>query len=247
VLAASVCGTSHLKTGVPCQDACHHTILPDGTLVLAVADGAGSAQLAEVGASVAVRSAVEAVAARWGDMPDSCDADAWRVGLTEALHTTQEALAAEARSQDANLRDLASTLLLTVATADCIATLHLGDGAAVLQDMGDRCLALTTPQIGEYLNETSVITDPDAHDHARIAVHPGPVQYLCLLSDGLQMLALSMPQGTPHAPFFTPLFQFIDQMKDEATTQEQLTAFLTSPRITERTDDDVTLCLAVRG
>ena len=51
-LGASVRGTSHEKTGQPCQDAHCLELLPDGSLVAAVADGAGSAALGEVGAGV---------------------------------------------------------------------------------------------------------------------------------------------------------------------------------------------------
>src|SRR4051812_42017284 len=54
---ASVIGTSHTKMGIPCQDRSDCTILEsaDGTsvLVAVVADGAGSAERAEVGASLA--------------------------------------------------------------------------------------------------------------------------------------------------------------------------------------------------
>ncbi|MBC8229713.1 SUMF1/EgtB/PvdO family nonheme iron enzyme [bacterium] len=58
VLGASVRGTSHTKSGQPCQDAHAWVKLPDGTLVAAVSDGAGSAALAEVGADSAVKAAV---------------------------------------------------------------------------------------------------------------------------------------------------------------------------------------------
>ena len=50
--AASVRGTSHEKTGQPCQDAHRWEILPGAILVAAVADGAGSASLGDMGAQV---------------------------------------------------------------------------------------------------------------------------------------------------------------------------------------------------
>lgn len=52
--AVSVIGTSHQRTGEPCQDASLCTMRNDGTLICAVSDGAGSAQYAEVGARIAV-------------------------------------------------------------------------------------------------------------------------------------------------------------------------------------------------
>jgi hypothetical protein len=70
---------------------------------------------------------------------------------------------------------------------------------------------------------------------------------LALFSDGLQMLALKMPPGTPHPPFFAPLMRFVAQTRDRATAEEHLRGFLQSPRIAERADDDLTLVLAVRA
>jgi len=53
-LPASVRG-NHEKVGQLCQDAHHWEKLPEGVLVAAVADGAGSATLGKVGAIVALK------------------------------------------------------------------------------------------------------------------------------------------------------------------------------------------------
>src|SRR4051812_13925070 len=64
-ILASVPGTSHDKTGTPCQDASACEIVGDteqaSCLVAVVADGAGSARLAEVGSSLACKSLVAIV------------------------------------------------------------------------------------------------------------------------------------------------------------------------------------------
>ena len=54
VVGVSVVGTSHLDRAVPCQDAHRYQVLSGGELLVAVADGAGSAARAEAGASRAV-------------------------------------------------------------------------------------------------------------------------------------------------------------------------------------------------
>ena len=61
VISVSVAGKSHEKRGQLCQDAHHWQILPEGILVAAVADGAGSSNLGDVGAKIAVGVAVEAI------------------------------------------------------------------------------------------------------------------------------------------------------------------------------------------
>ena len=53
IIGASVAGTSHLKQGKTCDDAHAHWQDEDGSLLLVVADGAGSARYAEKGARVA--------------------------------------------------------------------------------------------------------------------------------------------------------------------------------------------------
>ncbi len=62
VVGASVAGTGHVRSGLPCQDAHAFRVLPDGTLVAAVADGAGSAARAAEAAAAAVAHAVAAIA-----------------------------------------------------------------------------------------------------------------------------------------------------------------------------------------
>ena len=64
VAAASVQGTSHIKRAQPCQDACYWVILDDNVLIAAVADGAGSVSLSDVGSNLAVQTAVEEIEVR---------------------------------------------------------------------------------------------------------------------------------------------------------------------------------------
>ncbi|MGB3559461.1 MAG: protein phosphatase 2C domain-containing protein, partial [Geitlerinemataceae cyanobacterium] len=74
VVAASVCGTSHQKRSQPCQDAHCWQITPEGVLVAAVADGAGSAAFGEVGAQKAVRTAVDRLyQADWHSLRETFD------------------------------------------------------------------------------------------------------------------------------------------------------------------------------
>ncbi len=66
------------------------------------------------------------------------------------------------------------------------------------------------------------------------------------MSDGLQMLALKMPQGEPHPAFFAPLLQLLDASDAADGAEQQLQRFLQSPPVTQRAEDDLTLVLAVR-
>ncbi len=246
VVAASVRGSSHEKTGQPCQDAHSWRVLSDGVLVAAVADGAGSAPLAEVGAITAARAAVEAICEAVGDACRPQTEDAWHALLIGALRAARAAVEAAAEQHGALPRDLATTLILTVATPTEVAAAQVGDGATVIGTDDGTLFALTAPECGEYINETTFLIAPEALEKAQVAIRKGRAAQLAVLSDGLQRLALNMPAGSPHAPFFAPLFRFAEATTDATGAAEQLTAFLRSPRLTARADDDLTLLLASR-
>ncbi|MFB2922241.1 PP2C family serine/threonine-protein phosphatase [Aerosakkonema funiforme] len=243
VVAASVAGTSHEKTGKPCQDAHAWKILPEGVLVAAVADGAGSAAMAEVGADVAVGAAVEAIENSLSSQLFPQNDTEWKLLITNALISARTAVEIEATIQKVMVRDLASTLIVVVATPELVAAVQVGDGAAVVADEGE-IIALTLPSTGEYINETTFLISPDAVEKAQVTVWHGKAAQLGILTDGLQMLALKMPEGTPHKPFFSPLFRFVAEVTDETAAKQELVEFLHSPRVTQRADDDLTILLA---
>lgn len=250
VVAASVRGTSHEKVGQLCQDAHQWEKLLENVLVAAVADGAGSATLGKVGAIVASQTAVETIRASVGArtsgslQPLPEDEQELQLLLTNALEAAKAAVEAEAIACSMTARDLATTLILVVATPELIAAAQVGDGVAVASDREGHIVALTEPQRGEYINETIFLVSPNALDAVKVNLWRGATANIAVLSDGLQMLALEMANGKPHAPFFSPLFNFMAGVTDEAEAKEQLVTFLRSPRILERTDDDLTLLLA---
>lgn len=247
VVAASVRGTSHEKVGQLCQDAHHWQKLAEGVLVAAVGDGAGSATLGKVGAIVATQTAVETIVeaiCRESTLQLPEEKPEWQLLLTKALEAAKTAVEAEAVVCKMKARDLATTLIIVVATPKLIAAVQIGDGLAVACDRQGNMIALTAPQHGEYINETTFLVSPNALNTAQVTLWRGSTSNIAVLSDGLQMLALDMGQGKPHEPFFSPLFHFMAEVKDENEAKDQLGAFLRSPRITERTDDDLTLLLA---
>jgi hypothetical protein len=241
VSATSVCGSSHEKLGIPCQDASFWMTQENNILIAAVADGAGSASHSDIGAQIAVQTAVQTLCAK-PNLENQLHTDTFEPILTHALKTALKAIKKEAKTQGIKPRELASTLITLIATPHLVATAQIGDGAAIAQTQKGELIALTTPDSGEYINQTTFLISPNAIQTAQINLWQGSPTHIALFSDGLQMLALQMPYGKPHTPFFSPLFQFI--AKAGTTAQTQLTSFLQSPRVRERTDDDLTLLLA---
>ena len=216
----------------------------EGILTAAVADGAGSAILAEVGASLAAQAAVAAVRDASADGQTQVSEEDWPSILAGALEAARAAVESEADRREVPSRDLACTLIVLVAMPKIAAAAHIGDGAAVVADDAGNLVPITLPQNGEYANETTFLTSPAALERASVTLWRGTATRVAAFSDGLQRLSLRLPAGTPHAPFFSPLFRFIAEMPDEAVAQAQLAAFLGSGRVRARADDDLTLLLA---
>ena len=242
-------GGSHTKTGDPCQDAHRWRVLPCGTLVIAIADGAGTAALAEIGAKMAVTAALEAVCGSLGAAVRDDDTDEeWRAMLVGGLNAALELLKIEASTRQAALRDFACTLAVAVARPGrMIAAIQIGDGAVVAQEDGGETFAVTRPAPSEYLNETTFLISPAAIDGASFTLWRGNLSRIAALTDGLQMLALRMPGGDPHQGFFEPLFRFVAATGSPVESETALRAFLDSSRVRERADDDLTLFLAACG
>jgi hypothetical protein len=244
VVGASTSGTSHLRQGLPCQDA-HYWVQSGKLLIAAVADGAGSAPLAEVGSQLAVKTAMDFLLAQ--SQGNTKAENAWEDWLLSAFEAARTALKDEAEKRSADLSDLATTLIVAVASPDFVAMAQIGDGTVVVGDHSGQITSLSAPSQAEYLNETTFLTAPAALFQTQFRIWNHPPRYLALLTDGLQMLALKMPTGEAHPPFFTPLFRFVETVEDKDTAQTQLLAFLGGERVTQRTDDDLTLLLAAFG
>ena len=245
IAAASVQGTGHQRTGQPCQDSHGWTITLRGTLICAVADGAGSASHSDIGSRVVVEAAIAAAASADEAAHPALDAE-WTDLLRAGVANARERLAHEARSRGIDEREFATTLVLVVATSDLIGVAQLGDGAAVF-DQGDGIpvSALPTPR-SEYLNETVFLTAPNALDVVQYRIRRGPIRALGAMTDGLQLLALNLLDGAPHRPFFAPLFGFVAESTGPDEAGRELTDFLCGPRVSARAEDDLTILLAVR-
>jgi hypothetical protein len=246
VVGAAVTGESHLKTGLPCQDYQASLLLPSGegqTLLIALADGAGSAEYSDLGARLAVEAALQVLQDSL-TASDSTHLD-FESSMRSAFESAQQALFEASEGDEIPARSLATTLTCVAAVDGFLTVGQLGDGSVVVQTGEDELVAVTQPQRGEYANETFFLVQEDALDHLQVQVLHYPVHGLAVLSDGLMRLALQMPANLPHLPFFKPLFSFTASVKDPEAAAEQLASFLSSERVSARTDDDKSLVLAI--
>jgi hypothetical protein len=251
------------------EDAFGYDRLPDGTILLAVADGAGSAAHAKKGAHCVIQTAIASARSMIIQPSQPTDECFYHNVLTKVLQTVRTALETLvhdstdvhecipspleephvqlAEQPQLPLHEFATTLLLALVTPTWLAVLQVGDGAIVVKEADETIKTITRPDFKEYINECSFITDSDYQDCAQYSLLPlKDVQGIAMFTDGIQMLALELATNSAYAPFFAPLFSFALQgEKDEMELARELHDFLTSKRVCERTEDDKTLLLAV--
>lgn len=243
VTSCSVQGSSHIKSDLPCQDYSEWQSPKGEVLIAAVADGAGSASESLRGAGIACKTAI-ALLEQSPERLDGLSEDGCKELISKAFAAARSALVNEADIAKLPLRELACTLILLIATRSWAIAGQVGDGAALVMDETGQMQNLTRPAETEYLNQTTFLTAEDALQALQVETYSGAVQSVAMFTDGLQMLALKMPDAKPHTPFFTPLFKFLNSEADDVVRMEQVQKFLASPRITQRADDDLTLLLA---
>lgn len=241
MIARSATGTSHLKQQIPCQDYGSCKVL-DRAIIGAVADGAGSATYADVGAKLAVDTVLECLTkGNFSELPP--DGEEARELFTQVVNKVVATLEAQAISKGYAIAELACTLLAFVATPTWVAAMQIGDGFIVLRCQNEQPQLLFSPDKGEYINETTFVTSATALAGMKVDVRSQQPEFICAATDGLERVAIRMSDWTPFNPFFQPLEQYLREASDLEQEDEYLIRFLDSDRLNARTDDDKTLLL----
>lgn len=244
--AARQRGTSHERTGTRLQDAyyCASIRAQPQFLVAVTSDGAGTAPFGGQGASIVCRTfstRARAYLSEHKSFPADATIQAW---LADARSMIGEAAA----WRGVTPRDFAATLLFLVSDGASTLVAHVGDGAAVaLEKDSAKWIALTWPETGEYASTTFFVTDVPSPS-LRISRHDVSVSGLALFTDGLERLALQLAAREPFAPFLNSIIAPVAAsplLERDSALSAMLQAYLRSPAITARTDDDTTIVLAV--
>jgi len=251
-IARSSVGTSHLKQQIPCQDHGGGKIIKD-VVVGAVADGAGSAKCADVGAKLAVKTVLSYLTGieawlqkrkrfwHWNHQPLS-EEQAKKL-FAKTVKKVIAALQKQAASHGYSVNDFACTLLVVIATPTWVAAMQIGDGFIVVRRQQEEHQLLFPPDKGEYINETTFVTSENALELMQVCVQSGEQEFICAATDGLERVAIRMSDWTPFIPFFQSLEDYLQEKSDPEQEDEYLTRFLDSERLNARTDDDKTLLL----
>lgn len=262
---ASVLGNSHIKEGLPCQDA-HFIHENESNIIAVVCDGAGSCPHSEIGAewvSNFIGTQLAYVAKTEQFIENQKDTD-WKVLVYDLIKTTQLALAAFAESEKYDYKDLSCTVIAAIVTPEKLLTFHIGDGRGGYMDADGDWKSFMTPFHGAEANETVFVTS-SIWENPEIYIETNSIQAsihaFCLLSDGCEKASFlcnlydevtekySDP-NLPFPPFFNPNIAALKSLSESNTPQDDVNTlwetFLTNgnTKLSYETDDK-TLVLGV--
>lgn len=238
-------GTSHVRDDLECQDTSRCIAVgPDKrVLVAVVSDGAGSAPHSKRGSVVTCRTISEGARqhfAKTAEPPTDEDIWSW-------IDQVRDRIALAAAAIESTPREFAATLVAVIAMDAETLILHIGDGAAACNTDG-QWVVPSWPEHGEYASTTFFVTD-DPAANLRIVRLPYSVSGTAVFSDGIERQVLDFAAETASARLFDRFANTVRTAGVLGNNMELnvgLKAFLDSPKINDRTDDDKSLIVAVR-
>lgn len=244
IFGASVTGKSHIQFNTPCQDANAFDILPSGECIIAIADGLGSAKRSDIGAKIAVKTAIETGKSIITEKKD--ENINYEKVLKEIVTSSRDALEVQAIKEKCNLRDLACTLIIVLFSEDNIFVAHIGDGAVVAKIEGESIL-ISEPEETEYINEVVPLTSKKWDESLRITSKISNIECVAVFTDGCQWSSLLKTQNVwqPYERFFSPLFEYAQELEHLEQGESEIKDLLSSKKLSETSEDDKTLLILV--
>ncbi len=244
----SVTGSSHTQTNRPCEDAISFGIVDisktNQVLVCCISDGAGSAKHAAAASAYVTSKTIDILTEKLLAEPIISEEDIYLIA--EELY---EGLTLMAQDLQDPVYEFSCTWLGAIIYENRAIFFQVGDGVVIRSDKTGYYSHIWWPDNGEYQNSTCFLIDDKHLGNLRITVIDEQINEIALLTDGLQLLALSVENQNVHQPFFTALYKVLRMADDEeklSTLNTRLAEYLDSSMINNRTDDDKTLFLATR-
>lgn len=143
----SLRGKRHMKTGLPCQDACETCVTPDGFTVMAVADGVGSSAQSDQASKIAVHAVCDFFKEYASPFADEED-------MRCALYASMSYALAQVEQEKAK-QDIPFSFETTLEIA-----VLAEDGRLFYAHAGDGGIWAVTGELGVYL-QTERMRDPE--------------------------------------------------------------------------------------
>lgn len=213
-----------------------------GWIVVALADGAGSAENAREGAQISAITTIEAVKYNHKEIYAMNDDLAIKFILTEVI----ERLGQAAKEKQQPLKSFASTLLFIVIVKDRFLLGQLGDGRiAVLKSQADQWDSAFSPVKGEFHNETIFTVSSNAQQLIKSREEPvDDIMGCVLMSDGAEESLFERETGKFSAAIDT-FYVWLTGKNGRKQIKRALSQALQGP-MKEKTFDDLSVAIMVK-
>ncbi len=234
---ASVQGTMHKVTGLPCQD--FNTFLIHKDFVfLAIADGAGTSKLGHLGAQFAGNTFLQLCVKKF--VEQNCPPEKMQSTLADLIDHLHHLLIEHAHQINSPIKDLATTFSGCIATPHHLIAAQIGDGFLVAKNHETFDLLLWEDN-KEFINETHFLTEKNYVAHFTTAHN---CSFIALGTDGISNIAVDPRERQGFKGFFQPFKEYLESMPFHDHIHSELKSFLASDRLNSKTDDDKTLLVA---
>lgn len=233
-------GRSHIDKGIPCQDKIGMRS-SNGTYVICLSDGAGSARLSHFGAECVVEYGINLFASSFDDVFRMDDGDKAKTVILEAII---DGIKEKSKELSCDLKDLAATLLVVAVQEDKYIIVHIGDGVIGYFENGEIKVA-SAPSNGEFSNETFFVTSSDAASYMK--VFKGSIKNIegfVIMSDGTEQSLYNKNNKSLGKAVIKLLKHNV--MLNETAMEEQLQQTFQN-LIVPKTHDDCSIVLLSRG
>lgn len=249
----SIQGYAHLMEGSPCQDAYRQAAV-GSSLLLAVADGAGSRPRSAEGAALLVTLAVDELTAMLKALGDASSGQVLKKGLGHAYAQIRGKFLRQASflAGEGRAGDFAATLIAAVVSDGGIGIIQVGDGFVVVRTVSrqgqTRHHLLSQPTVvGQYSNETIFVSSAAA-EVPEIWYAPDPgITGVLLSTDGLMRAALAYDGGHPVDVNEDFVHRVLGHLDDDGGDPRKVVRTMLSDGVVNLTGDDLTLLAAVRA
>lgn len=246
-VGASVIGSGHISSGLPCQDNNGYCDLGNRWGISVVSDGAGSAKHSNVGSKIVVDQALDyfkkVVEERhWIENKVLPNDEEWNEVSFKTLQAIKGALALYARKNRIELDSLNATIIVVIHSPFGLLSCHIGDGRAGYKGSDGTWRPLFTPHKGEECNQTMFLpSDYWEKPYARLygvripeaVVIRDAVQAYTLMSDGCESATWEcnlfdagkqrfFDPNRPYSAFFDPNVALIRKFSDENADPKQI-------------------------
>ncbi len=199
-------GTRHIAHNKSCEDYVFRFVAPDGVTCIALSDGAGSYQYAEIGSQITAQTAATFIAKKFNRLfPLDTDTIADYV-----LHEVLIPLKNAATEKTVDILQFSATLLCVAIHPDGrYLVVHVGDGAIVGLNSNAECEGISIYEHDGPVNLSTFVTVPGTD----VVVKKGNGGYasFALMSDGPEEFLVNELGANPRVRLMQQMAFFLDE------------------------------------